>query len=159
MNILFVKTLHVEIRILVPTQQVYQLFKKVFFNHIHLEHYIAFIICNLFEGLQAWINMKPYTHQLYNPIAVPYTVGVTRKNNVFDQKTSAFHLKPGHHIAINVFPKLVSSSNEFNGLDLGTRQCKLRYETTGFSFLNQYTRKGCELECAAKRASSFCRLM
>ena len=63
--------------------------------------------------------MKPYTHQLYNPIAVPYTVGVTRKNNVFDQKTSAFHLKPGHHIAINVFPKLVSSSNEFNGLDLG----------------------------------------
>ena len=103
--------------------------------------------------------MKPYTHQLFNPVAVPYTVGISQKNNAMDQKTSAYQIKPGHHIAINVIPQLVSSSTEFDGLDLNSRQCKLRYETDNFRFLNEYTRKGCELECAAKKAISFCRCL
>ena len=73
-----------------------------------------------------WVNLKPYTVQMYNPVSVPYTVGITGKNNAIAQKTSTHLLKPGQHISINVFPQLVSSSVDFNGLDLVARQCKLR---------------------------------
>ena len=76
--------------------------------------------------------MKPYTHQLYNPVEIPYTIGITQKDTAIDQKTSAYQLKPGRHIAINVIPQLVSSSEEFNGLDLNSRQCKLRSEADSF---------------------------
>ena len=106
-----------------------------------------------------WVNMKPHTVQLYNPIAVPYTVGITGKNSAIDQKTSVQQLKPGQHIAINVIPKIVSSSAEFNSLGLRARQCKLKHETNGLSFLNEYSRKGCELECAIKKATAFCRCL
>ena len=111
------------------------------------------------EGLQAWINMKPFTQEIYKSIAVPYTVGITQKNNVVDQKTTTFEIKPGHHITVNVLPQLVSSSKEFNGLDLKTRECKLKSESDGLNLLTEYSRKGCELECAAKKAVSFCRCL
>ena len=74
-----------------------------------------------------WVNMKPYSVQMYNPVSIPYTVGITGKNNAIAQKTSTHPLKPGQHISINVFPQLVSSSVDFNSLDLEARQCKLRH--------------------------------
>ena len=58
----------------------------------------------------------------------------------------------------NEDPRLVTTSIEFDGLKLNhQRKCKLTHETEGFMFLNQYSRKGCELECAAKTAISICK--
>ena len=103
--------------------------------------------------------MEPYSKQLYSMVHTPYNLGITRKNDQVDQKTSMIHLMPGQHIAINVLPKIVEASDEFRSLPLTTRQCKTSQETQGFKFLNEYSRKGCELECAVEKAVSFCKCL
>ena len=95
------------------------------------------IITNSCLGLQAWVSLNPNTNQLYQPIAIPYTIGVTRKNDYMDQTTTVFQVKPGHHISIYVSPKVISSSSTFNSLSLKTRKCKLEDEIAGFSFITK----------------------
>jgi uncharacterized membrane protein len=103
--------------------------------------------------------MKPYTSQKYGSKAVPYTLGISSSNNGFDQKRGVINLKPGHHISVKVQPKLVQTSEQFDELDVDLRKCKLSHETDGFHFLNGYSRKGCELECAIQRAIIFCKCL
>ena len=100
--------------------------------------------------------MKPFTNQLYDPIATPYTTGISSDKNHFDQKRNLIQLKPGQHISVKVLPMLVQTSNEFESLELEQRKCKLRHETQGFDFLKEYTKTGCEFECAVKRAGDLC---
>ena len=107
------------------------LYKKILHNHF------PNIITNLCLGLQAWVSLNPNTNQLYQPIAIPYTIGVTRKNDYMDQTTTVFQVKPGHHISIYVSPKVISSSSTFNSLSLKTRKCKLEDEIIGFSFITK----------------------
>ena len=66
---------------------------------------------------------------------------------------------PGQHIVIHVLPKIIDAANEFKLLPLSTRKCMLSQETQGFKFLIEYSRKGCELECAAQKAVSFCKCL
>ena len=103
--------------------------------------------------------MKPYTHQIYGPTAVPYTIGVTSKNNLIDQKISVHKLRPGYHTTIHVVPKILDTSSDFNILDVEKRKCKLPNETDGFKLFKEYTQKRCEIECASRKASSFCRCL
>ena len=106
-----------------------------------------------------FLNMKPYTSQKYGSKAVPYTLGISSSTNGFDQKRGVINLKPGHHISVKVQPKLVQTSEQFDELDVDLRKCKLSHETDGFHFLNGYSRKGCEFECAAQRAITFCKCL
>ena len=101
------------------------------------------------------MNMESYSRQLYGIVHTPYNLGITQKNNQVDQKTSMFKVMPGHHISIYVQPKIVDASDEFKLLPLFTRNCKLPQETQGFNFLNEYSRKGCELECAVQNNCSY----
>ena len=103
--------------------------------------------------------MKPYSNQIYGPTYLPYTIGVSGKNNFVDQKISVQKLWPGHHTTIHVIPKLLDTTSDYNDLDLTTRKCKLPHETDGFQLLQEYSQKGCELECASKKAISFCKCL
>ena len=103
--------------------------------------------------------MKPYSNQIYGPSTLSYTIGVTGKNAFFDQKVSVHKLWPGYHTTIYVIPKILESSSDFNSLDLMQRRCKLPHETKGLRLFQQYTRKGCEIECAAKKATQFCKCL
>ena len=114
---------------------------------------------NHISGLQFWTNMKPYSNQPYGPTVLPYTVGVTGQNNFIDQKTMVHKLRPGYHTTLHVIPKILNSTSAFNDLDLDTRQCKLSHETSGFRFFQKYSRKKCEIECAARKATSFCQCL
>ena len=100
--------------------------------------------------------MKPYSDQLYGPTALPYTIGVTRKNNLIDQKISVHKLWPGYHTTIHVVPNILETTSAFDNLKLNKRECKLPHETTGFRLFNEYSQKACETECAARRASLLC---
>ena len=72
-------------------------------------------------GLQLWINMKPYSNQLFSPEATPTTIGITNEQTVIDQKTSVFVIKPGHHVSINVMPKILETTPEFVALTQESR--------------------------------------
>ena len=100
--------------------------------------------------------MKPYSNQLYGPAYIPYTVGISGKNTFMEQKISVYKLRPGYHISINIVPKLLEASSDFNDLNLDAGKWKLPYETEGFSFFKEYTRRGCEIECASRKAKSMC---
>ena len=126
-------------------------YMKILHNYFANKNKISYL------GLQVWVNMRPYSNQPYQPIAIPYTVGVTRKNDYMDQVTTVMKVKPGHHISIYVLPKVISSSSKFNSLSLETRRCKLEEENTDFKFITKYSRRGCEFECAVRKASDFCK--
>ena len=103
--------------------------------------------------------MKPYSNQPFGPTVLPYTIGVTGKNTFMDQKISVHKLRPGYHTTIYIVPKILETSDSFNNLGLDKRKCKLPHETTGFRLFQHYTQKGCEIECAAKKAASFCQCL
>ena len=103
--------------------------------------------------------MKPYSNQIYGPAYIPYTIGVSGKNTFVDQKTSVYRLWPGYHTTIHVIPKLLETTAAFNALDLDTRQCKLPHENDGFQLFQEYSRVGCEIECAARKARAFCQCL
>ena len=104
-----------------------------------------------------WMNLKPYTAQSHNAMATKYTIGISDKKNFIDQQRDMIYLKPGHHLMIKVMPRLVRTTKDFNELQRSQRNCKLSKETEGFSFLKQYSRKGCEFECAVKVAIPICK--
>ena len=103
--------------------------------------------------------MKPYSNQLYGPTAISYTVGVTGQNTFVDQKISVHKLRPGSHTTIYIIPKILETSKDFDALDTEARKCKLPHEAAGFRLFQNYTQKGCEIECAAKKARSICRCL
>ena len=104
-----------------------------------------------------WMNLKPYTAQSHNAMATKYTIGISDKKSFIDQQRDMIYLKPGHHLMIKVMPRLVRTTTDFNELQRSQRNCKLSKETEGFSFLKQYSRKGCEFECAVKVAIPICK--
>ena len=101
--------------------------------------------------------MRPYTTQEYNPVATKYTIGISNKENLIDQQRNTIDIKPGNEVLVNVIPRLVKTTVDFNGLKRKQRKCKLPHESDGFSFLKQYSRIGCEFECAVKRVVSKCK--
>ena len=113
----------------------------------------------LLIGLQLWVNMKPYSNQPFGPKYIPFTVGVSGKDTYLDQKTSLHKLRPGFHTTIHVIPKILKTTSDFNNLHLNARNCKLPHETTAFQLLREYSQKGCELECAVRKATSFCQCL
>ena len=103
-----------------------------------------------------WLNLKPYTTQLYGPKSIPYMIGISNPGNVVDQKRNTIHVRPGEETRINTIPRIVETSEAYNGLLLDQRRCKLSYETEGLKFLTSYTKIGCEMECAMEQAISIC---
>ena len=103
-----------------------------------------------------WLNLKPSTTQLYGSKAIPYNIGISNPGNVVDQKRNTIRVRPGEETQINVIPRVVETSEDYNGLPLDQRRCKLSHETEGLNFLTSYTRIGCEMECAMEQAISIC---
>ena len=60
-------------------------------------------------------------------------------------------------VLFQVISNVVTTTTSFDNLDASIRKCKSQYETEGLIFLNQYTKVGCEYECAAKQASDLCK--
>ena len=104
--------------------------------------------------------MKPYySLSASETINIPYNIKISNKYNAMDQKREEIELKPGHHLILRVIPKIVDTNKEFELFDINTRNCKLPFETDGLKFIQNYTRVGCELECAIKHAMSVCKCL
>ena len=106
-----------------------------------------------------WINLKPYTNQLYNFKSMRYLIGITGQNELIDQKRNVITIRPGQQTAIKVIPRLVRTSTDHNNLKVNQRRCKLSEERVGLQFLTNYTRVGCETECAIEKAISLCKCL
>ena len=101
--------------------------------------------------------MKPFTKQLYSPTGSTYTIRISGHTDYIDQKRDLVTIKPGQKILINVMPRLVQTSEDFNALRLDQRKCKLPYEIDGLELTTKYSRVGCETECAIQKAMAVCR--
>ena len=104
-----------------------------------------------------WLNLKPYTTHAYDRKHIRYLIGITGQNDLVDQHRNVIKIMPGQKTVINVIPRLVRTSEDFNALKLKQRNCKLYDETEGQQFLTTYSRKGCETECAIQKAMSMCK--
>ena len=109
------------------------------------------------SGLQMWINMKPYTNQLYSRTAIPYTISIAGKESFIDHNRKLILIRPGKETMIKVIPRLVETTSDYDYLGIEDRNCKLSHETDGLESLTNYTRIGCELECALQKAKSVCK--
>jgi hypothetical protein len=116
-------------------------------------------IFSKFLGLQMWLNLKPYSNQLYNRKSLLYTIGITGYNELIDQSRNAITIRPGRQTAIKVIPRLVRTSAAYNSLGVNQRRCKLPDERDGLQFVTNYTRLGCETDCAIQKATSLCKCL
>ena len=110
-----------------------------------------------FIGLDMWLNLKPQTVQMHNRKATKYKIGITGPFDVIDQQRNLIDVRPGEQAQIKVIPRLVKTTTDFDNLRLDQRKCKLSHEANGISFLNTFTRIGCETDCAIKKAIPICR--
>ena len=85
-----------------------------------------------------WLNMRPFTTQLYSPTAVPYVIGIGDQKTFVDQKRNTILVRPGKQTMIKVIPRLVETTDSFGFLEVKERGCKLSHETSGFKYLNKY---------------------
>ena len=104
-----------------------------------------------------WLNMRPYTTQLYSRTAVPYVIGISDQKNLVDQKRKTILVHPGKETMIKIIPRIVETTSDFDTLKMNQRNCKLSYETDGLEYLTHYSRVGCEMECAMRKAMSICK--
>ena len=49
-----------------------------------------------FLGLQMWLNMRPYSQQQFNPMYTRYSIGITNKRDLMDQKRNTIHIRAGN---------------------------------------------------------------
>ena len=104
-----------------------------------------------------WVNLKSHTVQLHNRKATKYKIGITGSYDAVDQNRNLIDVRPGEQAVINIIPRLVRTSPDFDSLRLDQRECKLSHETNGISFMNTFTRISCETDCAIKKAIPICR--
>ena len=88
-----------------------------------------------------------------------YNVKISNKGEVVDQKRGQFEAKPGQHLVIRVTPKVIDASDEVETYDYIVRNCKFEYEAMGLNFLRNYSKIGCEMECAIKDALEICKCL
>ena len=108
-----------------------------------------------FEGLEMLVNMKPVVEDI-NTKYTPYTLGISTKNNLIDQKRGLINLKPGYKISLKIVPHEVDCSHSFKQFDQKVRKCGLPEDISDFKLLKNYTKAGCEFECAFKKALKVC---
>ena len=106
-----------------------------------------------------WLNLKPYSNQLYNRKSLLYTIGITGYNELIDQMRNVITVRPGRQTAIKVIPRLIRTSAAYNSLSVNQRRCKLTDERAGLQFVTNYTRLGCETDCAIQKATSLCKCL
>lgn len=117
-------------------------------------------LIHTFLGLNLIVNMKPLVKiEGTGKRLIHYNVKISTKTNILDQKRGAIELKPGYHVSIRVTPKVIDASEDFVAFDVDTRNCKLPYETDELKFLQNYTKDGCELECALNKSLSVCKCL
>ena len=90
---------------------------------------------------------------------IPYNIKISTKNNFIDQKRELIEVKPGYHLTIRVIPKVVDASKAFETFEYQTRNCKLVHETNGLNYLKQYSKVGCEVECAMNESVRICKCL
>ena len=104
--------------------------------------------------------MRPYIHvEKTSLIHVPYTIKISGRNDAIDQKRGLYELRPGYHVVLRVVANVVNTTNEFESFDVNDRNCKLPHETDGFHLLQNYTKDGCEFECALNFALNVCKCL
>ena len=109
-------------------------------------------------GLNLIVNMRSLVNLgIGTSPDIPYNVKISTKTDMIDQKRGVIELRPGYHLVIRVVPKVVDTREDFERFDVNTRKCKLPYETNNGSFFQNYTKYGCELECALNHSLAICK--
>ena len=108
-------------------------------------------------GLNLVVNMKSLVN--LGIATTPYNVKISSRTDIIDQKRGLIELRPGYHLVVRVTPKVVDTSDDFENFDIKTRDCKLTFETNEGGFFQNYTKYGCELECALHHSFAICKCM
>ena len=90
-----------------------------------------------------------------------YTLGITTRDATLDQKRNVIELYPGYQTSVSVIPQLVEVEDDFELVSIPRRNCKFPSETDELplNITKEYTKVGCELECAAEKAAFFCKCL
>ena len=106
-------------------------------------------------GLNLVVNMRSLVN--IGMVTTPHSVKISTKFDMIDQNRGSIELRPGYHLVIRVTPKVVDTNEDFEKFDVYTRDCKLPHETNEGGFFQNYTKYGCELECALNHSLAICK--
>ena len=60
---------------------------------------------------------------------------------------------------VRVVPKVIEVSNNFKHFDFETRNCKFLHESKQLKYVQNYSKAGCEFECALEVALDICKCL
>ena len=100
------------------------------------------------------VNLKPFVSLPYNAESVSYTLGISTKSDLVDQKRNVLDLMPGYHTVVKLIPQVVGTTGPFKQMDVWSRGCRLQHETEGFNLVKKYSRNLCEFERLSMNGST-----
>ena len=85
-----------------------------------------------------------------------FLLSFTNEFNPYDVTHDSFEIMPGYQHTFRVIPSHLTTSTRFDELRLDKRGCQLKSETDKVSLLYNYSKSGCEFECALKASYDAC---
>ena len=79
---------------------------------------------------------------------------MTPGGQLMQQPNSSFHVS-----IVRVVPKVIEVSNNFKHFDFETRNCKFLHESKQLKYVQNYSKAGCEFECALEVALDICKCL
>lgn len=109
----------------------------------------------LSSGFTSVLSLLLDTHQseVFGSESGSFTLALNEAINSFDVITNALVLSPGQKTSISIAATLFKTKNEIrNGYSIKERKCMYRDEGR-LTLFKQYSKQGCEYECALKAAT------
>lgn len=83
-------------------------------------------------------------------------VAINWGKNVFSVRQRLLRMRPGYHKIISVSATATTINEDVQGMDPLARNCRLPHENEVMELFQEYTDKGCQLECQLKNAARSC---
>ena len=107
-------------------------------------------------GLKFMINNLRYQRNKIKTL--PFLVGVSNKDNIFEMSSIAKEVKPGFVTTYSVEPVEAIATEELHEVEKEARKCYFHDETMDeFSKFVNYSQSTCEFECRLNFARKVCR--
>jgi len=80
-----------------------------------------------------------------------FILSVTNEDNYYDIIRNSYTLEPGNFYTYKVMASQITTTQKFDAMSRDDRKCLLQSESDGIKYLSEFSRSGCEFECAMVR--------
>jgi len=95
-------------------------------------------------------NFRPTT-------TTPFYLGFSNPFNPHEIVLQNYKINPGKFYNFQIDAAEVTTEERFNNLDPTVRKCLLPFENQSMKYFRNYSKSGCQYECALRKAEEICK--